>query len=259
MNVRWRLGVLFAQLALLILGTYLATGALYSTEVWFLAGLLAVVVNPQLLEPFYHRPGDVVANSIIGLFLYFSATKQVVAAGWHLFAILAGVALLAALVALVLGAGREGRTGAGAGRAARVLIQPASARAIYSFLFWLSLVEEQPDYSTSFWILGSTWLAIIIGSRINWQNFFTSFTGAAPPARVEGMVGPSRLLISVSALPNPGSRVELVGAGLKTDGVVLGRVWRGADIWAQVQLSDREVCEKPLSHVRAPGFRDCAR
>ena len=78
MNVRWRLGVLFAQLALLIVGTYLATGSLYSTEVWFLAGLLAVVVNPQLLEPFYHRPGDVVANSIIGLFLYFSATRQVV-------------------------------------------------------------------------------------------------------------------------------------------------------------------------------------
>jgi len=57
------------QLLILGLATYLVTGAVISAETWFLAGLLSIVVNPQLLEPWYPRPQDVLVNSLIAIVL----------------------------------------------------------------------------------------------------------------------------------------------------------------------------------------------
>ena len=59
MNVRWRLLILCAQVLALSVATYLVTGKPYAPETWYAAGILAVVINPQLLEPYYPRPADV--------------------------------------------------------------------------------------------------------------------------------------------------------------------------------------------------------
>jgi hypothetical protein len=52
-TIRWRLGILTVQLVVLVIATLNVTGSLLVTETWFMAGLLAVVINPQLLEPWY--------------------------------------------------------------------------------------------------------------------------------------------------------------------------------------------------------------
>ena len=76
MSIRWRLAVLAVQIVILGLGTWIATGEAYSGALWFVAGLLAVIINPQLLEPFYPRGVDVLANSIIGIFMVLIVEKK---------------------------------------------------------------------------------------------------------------------------------------------------------------------------------------
>lgn len=47
--------------------------------------MLALIVNPQLLEPYYPRPGDVLGNCVLALGLYFTATKATYPTGWRIF------------------------------------------------------------------------------------------------------------------------------------------------------------------------------
>src|SRR5438067_1547173 len=83
MAIKWRLTVVALQLMVLLAATYLVTGHPAINETWFVAGLLAVVVNPSLLEPFYPRPADVIANAIAFVFLYVFTTKGIAATGWN--------------------------------------------------------------------------------------------------------------------------------------------------------------------------------
>ena len=57
MSIRWRLAVLFAQSAALIAVTFVNTGRGLSAEIWF-AAVVAIIVNKQLLEPYFARPVD---------------------------------------------------------------------------------------------------------------------------------------------------------------------------------------------------------
>lgn len=49
MTIRWRLGLLVVQLIVLIVLAKVVSGHWVLGHPWFLAGLLGVVVNPQLL------------------------------------------------------------------------------------------------------------------------------------------------------------------------------------------------------------------
>src|SRR6266536_2553323 len=104
MNIRWRLGVLAVQLLVLATGTYLVTGRAYSAATWFMSGLLAVIINPQLLEPYYPRPADVAGNSLLALILSATATKSAATLGWTILEAALTMALLLGLSALLFGA-----------------------------------------------------------------------------------------------------------------------------------------------------------
>lgn len=245
MNARWRLGVLTAGLAILVTGTYLATGNLVTSDVWFLSGLLAVVINPVLLEPFYPRPYDIVANSIFGLLLYLLAERRVAATGWTFLLVFLLASLTLAAAALVLGAGRGSRFSRQA-RAARLLSSVASAKAIYSALFWLSLTEQTPPGTEAFGVLGVTWALILLVGSINWQGVWSTLASAPEPAHVHGLVGPARLLVSAPDLPDPGTSIALRSGRLEVAGVMLTRIPRLQDTWGEVHIQVQPEAEALL-------------
>lgn len=262
MNIRWRLSILALQLILLSYATYLVTGRPYASQTWFAAGMLALIINPQILEPFYSRPVDVVANALICLILYLTATRTATPAAWNAFLIANALAGLLAVIALVFGAGRrEGRL-VGVGRSAAVITRVATSRSVYSVVFWLGLIAFRTPASRDFWTLGLAWAGVTVMGVINWQAAWGSLDGHATPCAGEGMLGPSLLLVSATTLQPPGSAVELSAAGKRAQGVILNRIQRPSGYWGQIHVDDAEACETfaraslinvtPLINARAP-------
>jgi len=211
-----------------------------------MSGLLAIVISPQLLEPYYPKPADVVGNSLLALFLYATTAKQLVGVGWRVLAIALTVALAVGVMALVLGAGRRSGTLAGLGRFATVVSRVASARVIYSSVFWLSLVEFRSVGSTDFWVLGCTWLVLMSAGMINWQAAWATAVGGPGPCIAGGMLGPSVLLVQAPALPSPGTPVTIRAGAITAEGMVLNRIARDGDIWGEVHIPDPVQCESLL-------------
>jgi hypothetical protein len=243
-SIRWRLAVLGTQLLILgAVATYV-TGAPVSAETWYFAGLLAVVINPQLLEPWYPRPQDVIVNVIIGLVLYFTSTKSVAAPGWDLLLVFMSLVGFAALFSLVVGAGREEGRSVGPARAARTISTIGSATAIYSAIFWLSAVEYRPDWSTDLWALGGAWAGLMIIGHINWQSIWAAVARAPTPGVPQGVIGPSILLVSGQGLPVTGTPVEVKSGRLSGQGWIMTRIQRARDTWAEVFLPTSGIAEE---------------
>lgn len=244
MSIRWRLGALFFQIVLLGYGTWLTTGDVYSSSLWFLTGLLAVAVYPQLIEPFFPRAADILANTIICLVLFFIASKTFVRTGWNIFAIGLVISIILSLLAIFLGAGKEEGFFAHLGRVARIITKPLSARTLYSIVFWLALLDSYAGIQREVWILGCTWALIVIISRINWQNAWSTLEGAPTSAEIEGMIGPSRLIISSIFLPPLGTRISITCGNKNLEGILIGRIRRQNDVWGQLLMSSPEDCEE---------------
>jgi hypothetical protein len=151
------LGILALQLAVLLLTTHLVTGQLAVTATWFFAGLLAIVINPQLLEPWYPKPQDVLANSLIAVFLIWTTPKGLAGTGWWLLFVFVVVSAITALMAMALGAGKTEGPGAAIGKASAGISRVASAAVIYSGVFWLSAIDSYPHLGSTFWTLGAGW------------------------------------------------------------------------------------------------------
>ncbi|MFZ1072099.1 MAG: hypothetical protein WAO21_01560 [Verrucomicrobiia bacterium] len=247
MNIRWRLVILAIQLAVLAVVSHLVTGKVYAKETWFLAGLLAIVVNPQLLEPFYSRPVDIIANSIIFFALAATETKTITTPGWWLAGGIFAITMLLSIIALVFGAGKRFGKYAGLASGARILSQFAGARVIYSVVFLLSVVEFKPTLDADFWKLVFGWAGIMVLGTINWQAVWATARGREEVCMVEGMIGPSSLLVSAPNLPEPGSTVSLKSRASETLGVVINRIRRVADTWGQIHVADRTHCESILA------------
>lgn len=234
MRARWRLGLILIEVAILEIGTYLAVEELLPPEVWFASGLLAVVINPILLEPFYPRPYDVIANSLIGLVLFSWSPRLVAAPGWYALVAFLAVASLLAIVALMFGAAKDRPPTIA--RAARSLSSYATSRVIYSAIFWLSLLEQFPVPSGTFWTLGVTWSLVFLIGSVNWEHLWASVSRGPAPGRVEGLLGPATLLVTAADLPPPGSAVSLESRGMATEGIIVTRIRRLRDTWGQVHV-----------------------
>jgi hypothetical protein len=247
MKISWRIGVLGFQLGLLSLVTLLVTGRLFSSDTWYFAGLLAIIINPQLLEPYYPRPADVIANSTIFIMLAMVSQKTLTRIGWVFFGSCLAVAIILSVVALILGTAHRTKRRAGFGIIARSLSQLASARVIYSIVFLLSAIERWPDLNEDFWILTFGWALIIIVGKVNWESLWISSQGTQERCAVESMIGPSILVIRAPSLPDPGTSVSLSGAGINTKGVVISRIRRMTDVWGQIHIKDTGVCESILA------------
>ncbi len=178
MTIRWRLGILTLQLIVLVVATLRVTGNFLVTETWFMAGLLAVVINPQLLEPWYSKPQDVLANSLIASFLIWTTPKCPAGPGWLLLGVFVVVAGITALLALAFGAGRRDGTGTAVGRASSAISRVASSAVIFSAVFWLAAVDFRPDLARGFWVLAAAWALIMLLGHVNWQIAWSTATGA---------------------------------------------------------------------------------
>ncbi len=252
MTIKWRLALLCVQLAVLLTTTKYATGMWFSTQNWFLAGLLAIVINPQLLEPYFSKPVDVVANGIIFLFIYATVTPTFTWRAWNAAAVFVSVCLGLSVAAALFGF-RKDRIG-GPARAARLISQVASSRVVYSIVFALSVVEWRPLTQREPWVLFGAWAVIVLSGTINWQTIWSAASGAAAPARIEGNVGPSIVMLSAQQLPPAGSAISLVSGDTSVDAVVLNRIRRSDDDWAEVHVLNANeweaVLSAPPTHVK---------
>ena len=142
------------------------------------------------------------------------------------------------LAAAAILLGRQGGAQARVGRAARLLAQIANAKSIYSAVFVLSAIEWRPILDILFWRIIAAWVVILLLGIVNWQAIWSTAIGRASPCRIEGNVGPSILLISAPQLPPAGSFVSLDSPKLSAEGVILNRIRRSDDDWAEVHVLD---------------------
>ena len=242
MSIRWRLAILVLQLLALGVTTKLVLGDYLSDTTWF-AAIVALIINTQLLEPWFAKPVDTLANSAVGLLIVRFATKAQAHDAWAGLAILLWAGIALSTIALVLGAGTRPGPSQRVGITARVLSKKLTAPIIYGSIFWLALVEFSGGLTPTFWRLSLCWVIPTILGAVNWQSAIAAARGGPEPATIEGMIGPSKLLISAVDAPSIGSSVTLAAAGSTTSGIVVGRICRVDDVWIEVQVPDPSVCE----------------
>lgn len=245
MGIRWRISILVVQLAFLLGATTYVTGNPFTDEVWFFAGLLAVVVNPQLLEPYYPRPADVIGNSILFLFLFSVSEKEVASLGWNITAVT--VVIFGALALLgTFSSQSERSSGFNFGRAARIISRFASAQVIYSLVFFLGLTGFDPLMGESFWVLAATWGLVIFLGTTNWQRIWMASSSGTTKGFVDTVIGPSIITVTSTKLPKQDTLVEVSSHSGSVSGVVIKRIFRRDDIWGQIHLSDSTFSERFL-------------
>lgn len=244
MGIRWRVAVVALQLVVLLASTFLLTGHPISASAWFSAGMLSVVLNPQLTEPFFTRPVDVLAHSIVGIFFFFVADRSTAPLGWGLWLSFMTIAGLVSLVAILAGSGRSNRDPSRVGRAAASLMRKVSSRWIYSGVFLLSALSEYPTTTNTFWHLTALWLLILFMGAVNWQALFGTLSGTSNLAASEGTIGPTRLLVSAPQLPPVGSKVAVASERHNAEGLLLNRIARESDVWGEVLLDSPAMCEQ---------------
>jgi hypothetical protein len=242
MRLSWRLAILAIQLVILSSISWLVTGELVTSESWFLAGLLAVVINPQLLEPFYPKPADVIGNGLLFLFFYGAGLQKglpvITTWAWHGAAGIFSFAIVLAIIGILFGLRKDNGSLTRFGRAARAVSMQATSRRIYSTVFLLSAVQWQPTWSGRFWILIAGWVTLVLIGIINWQRLWETTSGSGSTCKIEGSLGPSVLLVSATSLPAPGSWLNIRQGKSDTAGVVLSRIRRASDVWGQIHIAE---------------------
>lgn len=244
MGIRWRVAVVALQLAVLLTTTFLLTGSPVSASAWFSAGMLSVVLNPQLTEPFFARPVDVLAHSIIGIFFFLVADRSAASMGWALWLTFMAAAGLVSLVAILAGSERPDREASRVGRAAAALSRKVSSRWIYSGVFLLSALGQYPTATSTFWHLTALWLFVLFVGAVNWQALAGTLSGKPDLAASEGTIGPTRLLVSAPQLPPTGTHVRVASERHNAEGLLVNRIARESDVWGEVLLESPAMCEQ---------------
>ena len=134
----------------------------------------------------------------------------------------------------------------GIGRSARQLSQMGTGRLIFSAIFWLSVIDRFGVQSSEFWSLGAAWAAVLGIGRVNWETVWRTARGEPVRCQVQGLVGPSRLLLAAPDAPSPGTFVRVTSEQAESSGIVLTRIRRLGDTWTEVQLSSPTVAEELL-------------
>ena len=246
MNIRWRLSIVVIQLTVLLIATNYATGEPYAAATWFTAGLFSVIISSQILEPFYSRPADVIGNAVICILLYLTTPKIIAQPAWNIFLILLIIICFLAVFSSWFGTGKtQGKT-ATLAKVAKNISTEATAARIYSIVFWLSLIESYPKLEKPFWIMGIAWATLISLGLIDWQKIWETLTNKAKECSIEGAIAPSRVIVSATDLPIPGSWITLHTKEFTAKGVVISRIRRIEDVWGQVYVENQEDCEKLL-------------
>lgn len=244
MRIKWRLAILFLQISLLSGVTWYVTNEPYTGATWYVAGIFAVLINPQLLEPYYPKPADVIGNSTIALLLFLTSDKGVATPGWNILALLLLLSLILALIALIFGAGKKGGSIRPIVKAVSALSREANSVRIYSSIFILSLIDSYSFQSKYFWILVGTWVGLCLIGSVNWQRIWGLVHGSSKETTVEGMIGPSTLLVSSDELPSVGNQVKIHSGSNTIPGTVISRIKRANDVWGKIHILSEKDCEE---------------
>jgi uncharacterized protein DUF87 len=255
-DIRWRLAVLGLQLIVLTLATKAVTGAFGSEAPWFIAGLFSVVVNPHLIEHPFVRQVHVIANVILFLFLYWLGHDSATQIGWN---IAAGIcSLIAALAIFGITVSKQNARLAGGARAARQLAEWGSGDVVFSMVFFLDLPNHYTMNGGQFWVLTFVWLALLILGHTDWHRMWVSISVRDPGCMVETLIGPSVLTVIGNELPEQGTRVKLTSKTAKATGLVVRRILRKGDMWAQLFINDPEACRDFLADIAMEVTEDSA-
>ena len=244
MNIKSENLVLLLQLIILVLVTVLVTGKPVVNYVWYFSGLLAIIINPSLLEPWYPRPQDVLANTIIGLFLTFATDKAKTLTGWYILQIFLIVFFIITLILILSSLRKEDQPKSKLLNAAKSISRLANASTIYSVIFWLSIMEIYEPTSQNFWKLGGAWALMMILGKINWQALISIKTTKSVAVTPLTMIGPSYLLVSSTYLPKVGTRLSIRGAKKSATGLLVNSISRADDVWGQILVEGQNDCSE---------------
>ncbi|PSL01229.1 ATP-binding protein [Cecembia rubra] len=237
MSIKFRIILLALQVLILSFATYLVTGQFAVNEVWYFSGLLAIVINPLLLEPWYPKSYDTLANSIIAILLCFVVSPNVAIVGWTFLKVFLAILIITSIIQLVYNAKKEKEDNIRL-KALFPLFKLGKATVIYSLVFWLSVIELYPTINNNFWILGGCWALLTFTRFINWEEYFLDITDKPTPVSPIGIIGPSNLLVTSRSLQKVGTKVKVVSGSLVEKGIIVKRIHRTDDVWGQIQLDN---------------------
>lgn len=248
MNIRWRLLVLCLQLIVLMVATKLVTGHFGAEAPWFIAGLFAVIVNPQLIEHPYVRQTHVIANVILFLFLYWLGHNSSTQIGWDIAAVVFGIAAVLSIFGITVGQAAP-TWAAGLARASRQISQKASGDVVFSIVFFLDLPNHYAINTHPFWGLAFVWLVLLFLGHTDWHRLWVSMSVRDPSCLVESLTGPSVLTVTGSDIPDQGTWVQLRSRSALATGIVLRRIFRKDDAWGQIHVDSAQACRQFLVDV----------
>ncbi|REJ79710.1 MAG: DUF87 domain-containing protein [Acidobacteria bacterium] len=237
MSITWRFWLVLIQLTILVVGVWLTTGAYISTAPWYLAGLLAVVINPAMFEPLFPKRGDVLGNSVLAFFLATVSLGGELELGWLYLRI--PLVLVGGAAALTI----VGEEGSFLSTVSRRITALSSAMVLYSAVFWISIAESFPIESVEFWNLAAIWVTLVFLHAVKWENLFISLRPARKGATPVELVGPSRLRVKGQGLPAVGMHVEVSGAGANCRATVVARIPRSDSILTELFLHKNDVAD----------------
>lgn len=245
MTIKARIILLVFQLIVLLGCTYWVTSQVAVNEIWFFSGLLAIVINPILLEPWYPKSYDTLSNSIIALLLCFVVTPNVAIVGWTV----AKIFLICLIVVSLFKLAHQNQSNESNKKlyAFFPLFKIGTAVIIYSIVFWLSVLELYMPTTPSFWVLAICWSTLTFTRFINWELYFLEISDKPLPIYPLGMIGPSTLLITTRKLDAVGTRVNVSTASCESKGTIVKRINRTDDIYGQIQLDDSENVDNLVS------------
>ncbi|MCF7807055.1 MAG: DUF87 domain-containing protein [Candidatus Marinimicrobia bacterium] len=242
MRLRSRIILFSIELFVILVGSWLITGSWISVESWF-GALVALAINFFLLEPWFSRPVDTLANSIVSLILVAVADKSYSAYGWNIFTVFLIVGVVISLLAILLNQYPNAKLH-GTSQLFSKLCRIFTAGKYYTGIYFLALIGLHQPIEIEFWYLTSLWLIVVTIPLLPFQDFLKTHGVDKYDLAIENSVSPNKILLNAQTLPALGRVISLTANGVEWDGVITGRIVRPKNIWGEISLFNAEDLEK---------------
>lgn len=249
MSIRWRIGLVVVQLAVLSGASFWATGTLFPFSIWFVSGLLGVVLALQLAEPFFTRPTDVLISGISVLLLILVADKTSLTAAWWSLGIYSLIGVAVATLALVARRDSSDARGTDLSFRSYQLIRVFSGKALYSGVFVVAVIDDFNRTPEKVLILTAAWAVVIALATVRWDRMFLGSTAGTGEYECFGLIAPAKIVVTAGSFElAPGTAVEVTRRGRKSQGYVTRRLPRRRNILIEVQLASAADAEYFVGH-----------
>jgi len=249
MNIRWRLALAAVQVLILSLASWIAVGSFFPFSIWFMSGLLGVVLALQLTEPFFSRPVDVLVSAVSVVLLVLVADRTVLPIAWWAVLIYSAVGGVVALLASLARRDVFDARGAELSFRAYQLMKAFAGRGLYSAVFVVALLSEFGTDLSPIVALSAAWALVLAISVVRWDQLFTGRRSESKLFEALGLIAPRRLvLVGRAADFDLGSVVELRRRGHVASAHVVRRIPRRRNTLLEVLLTTSKDAESFLGH-----------